>query len=106
MDSSWIYCDKDVGLLGFSITIHDHVQAWLGLDWGWMMGGFGVYLRGFASFLLDSTHVLIQKRCKLRCGRLRSGVKFDSGHGGFHVDSNLTYCVFGRSLNWIQHYYK
>ena len=56
-----------MGLLGFSITINDHIQAGLRLDSGWMLGGFGMDLRGFASFLLDSTHVLIQKRSELRC---------------------------------------
>ena len=61
-----------MGLLGFSITINDHILAGLGLDSGWMLDGFGVDLRGFASFLLDSTHVLIQKKSELGCARFRN----------------------------------
>ena len=54
VDSNWIYCVLDVALLGFSIIINDPIRVGLGLDSGWILGGFGVDLRGFASFFLDS----------------------------------------------------
>ena len=54
MDSNWIYCVLEVALLGFSIIMNDTIQAGFGLDSAWILGGFGVDLRGFASFFLDS----------------------------------------------------
>ena len=56
----WIqagHCVLNVDLFGFSITLNQHIQAGLGLDSGWILGGFGVDLRGFASFFLDSLFV-------------------------------------------------
>ncbi len=54
MDSKLIYCVLDVDLLGFSITINDHIQAGFGLDSECILGGFGMDLRGFASLFSDS----------------------------------------------------
>ena len=47
------------------------------------------------SFVLDATDFLVQETRELRCGRIRSGLEFDSVHGEFDVDSNWTYCVLG-----------
>ena len=45
------------------------------------------------SFALDATDFLVQETRELRCGRIRSGLEFDSVHGEFDVDSNWTFCV-------------
>ena len=54
VDSNWTYCVLGVDWLELRITLNEHIQAGLGLDSGWILGGFGVDLRGFGSFFLDS----------------------------------------------------
>ena len=50
------------------------------------------------SFVLDATNFLVQETREPRCGRIRSGLEFDSVHGEFDVDSSWTYCVLDVDL--------
>ena len=50
------------------------------------------------SFVLDATNFLVQETREPRCGRIRSGLDFDSVHGEFDVDSSWTYSVLDVDL--------